>query len=94
MIAEKGSGDLTIELPCDKIATFCQALIAGDKLKGVLRTCGITYISYCTEFPCDETARFCQALIAGDGPKRGATWDYVAYYTSGMYYSLCNPISP
>ena len=41
MVAEKWSGDLTIEFPCDKINRFCQVLIAGDESKEVLMTSGI-----------------------------------------------------
>ena len=41
MVAEKGSGDLTIEFACDKISRFCGVLIAGDEPKMVLTTCGV-----------------------------------------------------
>ena len=33
MVAEKGSGDLTIEFACDEIPGFWGALIAGDEPK-------------------------------------------------------------
>ena len=33
MVAEKGSGDLTIEFACDEIPSFWGALIAGDEPK-------------------------------------------------------------
>ena len=33
VVAEKGSGDLTIEFACDEIPSFWGALIAGDEPK-------------------------------------------------------------
>ena len=33
VVAEKGSGDLTIEFACDEIPSFWGALIPGDELK-------------------------------------------------------------
>ena len=53
VVVEKGSGDLTIEFPCDEIDRFCRALIAGDELKrGAKDLCG--YVSYCTCHLCNS----------------------------------------
>ena len=41
MVAEKRSGDLTIEFACDEIDRFYRALIASDELKrGANDLCG------------------------------------------------------
>ena len=55
VVAEKGSGNLTIEFPWDEINRFCRALIASDEPKrGANDLCG--YVSYCT---CHLSNSFC-----------------------------------